>query len=61
MHGLLSVLDESENCSIENEQKQDLVDQVRIFYKNHPKAIELQAKGFVVPPTVRNHNGEAKV
>ena len=58
MLGLLSILDESEHCLIDNKQKQDLVDQVRIFYKNHPQAIELQAKGFVVPPTVKNHNSE---
>ncbi|MCJ8313195.1 MAG: coproporphyrinogen III oxidase [Saccharospirillaceae bacterium] len=57
MFGLLSVLDESEHCLIGNKQKQDLVDQLRIFYKSYPQAINFQAKGFVVPPTVQNHNG----
>ncbi|BCE00989.1 coproporphyrinogen III oxidase [Marinicellulosiphila megalodicopiae] len=58
MQGLLSVLDESEHCLINDKQKQALVDQLRLFYKNNPDAVHLQAKGFVVPPTVRNHNGK---
>jgi len=35
--------------------KRRLAGAVRAFYKAHPAAIELQARGDVVPPTVRNH------
>jgi hypothetical protein len=28
---------------------------VRRFFRAHPEALELQARGDVVPPTVANH------
>lgn len=31
---------------------------VRAFYRAHPAALELQARGDVLPPTVTNHRGD---
>jgi len=37
------------------EAKKALADAVRAHYQAHPEALELQARGNVVPPTVANH------
>ncbi len=35
--------------------KQALAQAVRVHYQQHPEALDLQARGNVVPPTVANH------
>lgn len=40
---------------VEDDQKRALAAAVRAFYRAHPAALDLQARGDVVPPTVANH------
>jgi coproporphyrinogen III oxidase len=40
---------------IDDPTKRALAAAVRAFYRAHPEAIELQASGDVIPPTVANH------
>ncbi|MEM9388034.1 MAG: coproporphyrinogen III oxidase [Pseudomonadota bacterium] len=42
-------------CPVDEARKQRLAAAVRYHYQLHPKALELQAAGDVVPPTVANH------
>ncbi len=42
---------------VEDEQKIAFCSALRTFYKAHPKALDLQAQGNVLPPTVQNHRG----
>jgi coproporphyrinogen III oxidase len=42
-------------CAVEDDTKQDLANCVRTHYRAHPEAIEMQASGNTVPPTVNNH------
>lgn len=52
---LLSVLPSGNICAITDNVKAELANQVREHYKKYPKALELQASGNVMPPTVANH------
>jgi coproporphyrinogen III oxidase len=40
---------------IEDDTKRALAAAVRAFYRSNPEALELQARGDVIPPTVANH------
>lgn len=40
---------------VDEDRKRALAAAVRAFYRAHPTAIDLQARGDVVPPTVANH------
>jgi coproporphyrinogen III oxidase len=40
---------------VDDPSKQALAATVRAFYKAHPEALDLQARGYVTPPTVANH------
>ncbi|MBI3222888.1 MAG: coproporphyrinogen III oxidase [Nitrosomonadales bacterium] len=42
-------------CSVEDDAKQALANCVRKHYQTHPEAIDMQASGNSVPPTVNNH------
>ena len=42
-------------CLVEDDTKQALANCVRKHYQAHPKAIDMQASGNTVPPTVNNH------
>lgn len=46
-------------CVVDDAVKQALADIVRDFYRANPAALELQARGDVVPPTVANHRAPA--
>jgi coproporphyrinogen III oxidase len=52
---LLNVLPEENVCEITDKVKAELAKQVREHYKKYPKALQLQASGNLVPPTVKNH------
>jgi coproporphyrinogen III oxidase len=41
--------------AVDETAKRALAATVRDFYRSHPDALELQARGDVVPPTVANH------
>ncbi len=51
---LVDVLRKSDG-QVTIEAKKALADGVRAHYRAHPEALELQARGNVVPPTVANH------
>lgn len=40
---------------VDDHSKRALAAAVRAFYQAHPEALELQARGYVTPPTVANH------
>ncbi|MEO0975221.1 MAG: coproporphyrinogen III oxidase, partial [Pseudomonadota bacterium] len=42
-------------CAVTEERKAALAAAVRRHYRAHPQALEMQAAGDVVPPTVANH------
>lgn len=42
-------------CAVEDDTKQALANCVRKHYQSHPEAIDMQASGNSVPPTVSNH------
>ena len=52
---MLSVLPSENICEITDNVKNELAKQVRVHYKKYPKALQLQASGNVMPPTVENH------
>ena len=41
-------------CPVEDDTKQALANCVRNHYRAHPEAINMQASGNTVPPTVNN-------
>lgn len=54
--GLLAALPAGQGAvAVDDEAKRRLADAVRRFFRAHPEALELQARGDVVPPTVANH------
>jgi coproporphyrinogen III oxidase len=53
VEALVAVLGASGAVTIE--AKKGLAEAVREHYRAHPEALELQARGSVVPPTVANH------
>ncbi len=52
---LLSAISHKAPCPIGDEEKQKLAIAVRKHYETYPKALDLQASGDVLPPTVSNH------
>lgn len=42
-------------CAVEDDTKQALANCLRKHYQTHPEAIDMQASGNSVPPTVSNH------
>lgn len=52
---LLEALPAGEIVAVEDATKRALAAAVRAFYQAHPQALDLQARGDVVPPTVANH------
>lgn len=52
---LLKVLKTPTPCPIGPLEKQALANVVRTHYRTYPEALDLQARGAVVPPTVNNH------
>jgi len=54
--GLLAALPAGAGAvPVSDDTKRALAGAVRTFYRAHPAALELQARGDIVPPTVANH------
>lgn len=49
------ILDALPTDTVDDAAKRALAQTVREFYRAHPEALELQARGDVIPPTVANH------
>ena len=52
---ILGALPQKTPCPVGDEEKLKLAEAIRKHYQTHPKALELQASGDVLPPTVSNH------
>jgi len=52
---MIACLAGQEICPVEDDTKQALANCVRKHYQAHPEAINMQASGNTVPPTVNNH------
>ena len=55
VEAIVNCLPDMDICPIEDDTKQALANAVRKHYQTHPEAIDMQASGNSVPPTVNNH------
>ncbi|MDX8385337.1 MAG: coproporphyrinogen III oxidase [Gallionella sp.] len=55
LQGLIDCLPSDDICPVEDTTKQALANCVRNHYRAHPEAIDMQASGNTVPPTLKNH------
>lgn len=55
MDRLLEALPAGDVVAVDDDAKRALAAAVRAFYRANPAALDLQARGDVVPPTVANH------
>jgi coproporphyrinogen III oxidase len=55
MERLLAALPTGDVVPVDDDTKRALAAAVRAFYRANPAALELQARGDVIPPTVANH------
>lgn len=55
VEAIASALPAGERAEVTAELKRKLAQVVREHYRRHPAALELQASGTVIPPTVDNH------
>jgi coproporphyrinogen III oxidase len=55
LQSILNCLPATDICPVEDDTKQALADCLRKHYMTHPEAINMQAKGNIIPPTVNNH------
>ena len=55
LSGILDALPAENPCIVDEPSKKALANCVRQHYRTHPEALELQARGNVIPPTVQNH------
>lgn len=60
--GIVDALPESgeQPCPVSDATRGELAKVLRRFYRAHPEALELQARGDVLPPTVANHAGASR-
>jgi len=56
LKGIVNVLSDKRPCVVAENEKLALAKVVRQHYKQHPKALSLQAQGNIIPPTVANHS-----
>jgi coproporphyrinogen III oxidase len=54
--GILEALPVEDPCFVDEPTKKVLADCVRHHYQTYPEALNLQARGNVIPPTVQNHS-----
>ena len=52
---MMACLADNAVSPVEDDTKQALANCVRKHYQAHPEAIDMQASGNTVPPTVNNH------
>jgi coproporphyrinogen III oxidase len=57
LRGLVNALPDEAPSHVTDDVRRDLAQVVRAHYRAHPEALDLQASGNVVPPTVANHEG----
>ncbi|MBI5430537.1 MAG: coproporphyrinogen III oxidase [Nitrosomonadales bacterium] len=55
LKGMIACLADEYVCTVEDGNKQALANCLRKHYQAHPEAIDMQASGNTVPPTVNNH------
>jgi len=55
LQALLAVLPATSPAAVDTDVKLQLADAVRSHYRRHPEAIDMQASGGIIPPTVQNH------
>ena len=55
LKNMIDCLTDVEICPVEDDTKQALANCVRKHYQTHPEAIDMQATGNSIPPTVNNH------
>ena len=55
LESLIQALPEQNPSPIDESCKAKLAQAIREHYKSNPKALELQARGNIIPPTVANH------
>lgn len=55
LRNMLNCLPAAEICPVDDDTKQALANCLRKHYMTHPEAINMQAKGNTIPPTVNNH------
>jgi len=53
--GIVNALDDAHPSPVTDAVRAELAQVLRRHYQAHPDALQLQASGFVVPPTVQNH------
>lgn len=52
---ILGVIPKLSTALIDDEVKKHLASTLRNFYREYPKAIDILASGYVIPPTAQNH------
>ena len=55
VRGLVAALPDAHPCPVDDDVRAELARVIRAHYRAHPEALELQAAGDIVPPTVANH------
>ncbi|MEW6312541.1 MAG: coproporphyrinogen III oxidase [Pseudomonadota bacterium] len=55
LEGMINCLPNEDICAVEDDSKQKLANVLRKHYQVHPEAIDMQASGNSIPPTVKNH------
>lgn len=56
LQALIEALPDENPALVDGDTKRKLAAAVRHHYRNHPEAIDMQASGNTIPPTVRNHS-----
>ena len=59
LRGIVAALPQGSPSHVSEEVRAELARVLREFYRAHPEAIELQARGEALPPTIDNHRGLA--
>jgi len=55
LQSLVAALPDTSPAPVGADVKRQLADVVRSHYRQHPEAIDMQASGGTIPPTVQNH------
>ena len=53
---VLNLLPETKLVELNKDLRKELAETIRRFYKEHPQALKLQARGFVLPAALSRHN-----
>lgn len=58
LESILNVLPEQDRCEITDDIKLKIAIEIRNFYREYPKAVDLQAAGDKIPDTIGNHSAK---